>query len=280
MKRILLRVAYDGTEYSGWQVQPNAVTIEGELNKALKDLLGEEIQVIGASRTDAGVHSLGNVCVFDTESPIPAEKMSYALNTRLPEDIRVIESKEVEEDFHPRHCDSVKTYEYRIWNDKFPSPTLRLYSHFSYRDIDTDKMREAAAKLVGEHDFGAFCGAGSQVETTVRTIYSIEIIEEKLEAAVSKQVDIIPSDIKEEESNNNIDSFDKIDKFGRMIRIRVIGSGFLYNMVRIIAGTLLDIGTGLMEVGDIDKCLETCDRSDAGPTAPACGLTMIGIQFK
>nr|MCR5633195.1 tRNA pseudouridine(38-40) synthase TruA [Eubacterium sp.] len=227
MKRILLRVAYDGTEYSGWQVQPNAVTIEGELNKALKDLLGEEIQVIGASRTDAGVHSLGNVCVFDTQSPIPAEKMSYALNTRLPEDIRVIESREVEADFHPRHCDSVKTYEYRIWNDKFPSPTLRLYSHFSYRDIDTDKMREAAAKLVGEHDFGAFCGAGSQVETTVRTIYSIEIFEDRLEAAV-----------------------------GRMIRIRVTGSGFLYNMVRIIAGTLLDIGTGLMEVGDIDKCLE------------------------
>ena len=262
MKRILLRVAYDGTEYSGWQVQPNAVTIEGELNKALKDLLGEEIQVIGASRTDAGVHSLGNVCVFDTQSPIPAEKMSYALNTRLPEDIRVIESREVEADFHPRHCDSIKTYEYRIWNDKFPSPTLRLYSHFSYRDIDTDKMREAAAKLVGEHDFGAFCGAGSQVETTVRTIYSIEILEERLEAAVSNQVDIMS------------------EKLGRMIRIRVTGSGFLYNMVRIIAGTLLDIGTGLMEVSDIDKCLETCDRSDAGPTAPACGLTMIGIQFK
>jgi tRNA pseudouridine38-40 synthase len=168
----------------------------------------------------------------------------------------------VEADFHPRHCDSVKTYEYRIWNDKFPSPTLRLYSHFSYRDIDTDKMREAAAKLVGEHDFGAFCGAGSQVETTVRTIYSIEILEDRLEAAVCNQVDIIP------------------EKLGRMIRIRVTGSGFLYNMVRIIAGTLLDIGTGLMEVSDIDKCLETCDRSDAGPTAPACGLTMIGIQFK
>lgn len=249
--RILLRVSYDGTEYSGWQKQDNASTIEGVLTEALAELTGENISLIGASRTDAGVHSLGNVCVFDTDTRIPPEKICYAVNNSLPEDIRVIESFRVADDFHPRHCDSVKTYEYKIWNDKFPSPQLKRESHFTYRDIDVDKMRKAAAKMVGEHDFGAFCSAGSQVETTVRTIYSINIIEEK-----------IP------------------DLYGRMIKIRVKGSGFLYNMVRIIAGTLLDIGTGLMEVSDIDKCLETCDRADAGNTAPACGLTMIGIEFK
>lgn len=264
MSRIMLRVAYDGTEYSGWQVQPNAVTIEGELNEALSQLTKETIQVIGASRTDAGVHSLGNVCVFDTETSIPAEKICYAVNNMLPGNIRVIESKEVEPDFHPRHCDSVKTYEYKIWNDIFPSPVLSRYSHFTYRKIDLDKMKAAAEKLVGIHDFGAFCGAGSQAETTVRTIYSVEITEAPMEMAVLNQ-----------RGQNESGEY----PFGRMICIRVRGSGFLYNMVRIIAGTLLDIGTGLMEVQDIDKCLETHQRSDAGPTAPANGLTMIGIKF-
>ena len=246
--RIMLTVAYDGTAYSGWQLQPNAVTIEEKLREAIKSLTGEDVELIGASRTDAGVHSLGNVCVFDTASSIPPEKFCYALNNYLPEDIVVRASCEVEADFHPRHCDSVKTYEYRIYNDTFPHPTLRLYSHFSYRRFDLDKMREAASKLVGEHDFGAFCSAGSQAETTVRTIYGIDITEEKIGE-------------------------------GRMIHIRVTGSGFLYNMVRIIAGTLMDIGTGIMDVSAVEKCLETADRADAGPTAPAQGLTMIGIEF-
>ena len=249
--RVLLRVAYDGTSYSGWQSQPNAVTIEGVLNEKLKELTGEDISVIGASRTDAGVHALGNVCVFDTSSRIPAEKFSYALNNFLPEDIKIVESCEVDPDFHPRHCDSVKTYEYRIWNDTFPNPVYRLYSHFTYRRIDVDRMREAAEKLVGEHDFEAFCSAGSQVDSTVRTIYTVDIEEEKPQNST-----------------------------GRMIIIRVSGLGFLYNMVRIIAGTLLDIGTGLMEPSDIDKCLTSCNREDAGPTAPAAGLTLIKYQIK
>ena len=270
MPRIMMRVAYDGTEYSGWQVQPNAITIEGVLNAALSELTGEEIQVIGASRTDAGVHSLGNVCVFDTNTRIPPEKICFAVNNKLPQDIRVIESGQVPDDFHPRHCDSVKTYEYRIWNDKFPSPTLRRESHFTYRKINVDNMRAAAEKLVGEHDFGAFCGAGSQAETTVRTIYNIEIIEEEREESVSKHNELNTGAKKDADDGY---------QFGRMIRIRVTGTGFLYNMVRIIAGTLLDIGTGLLDVDIIDKCLETHDRADAGPTAPACGLTMIGIRF-
>ena len=272
--RILMRVAYDGTAYSGWQLQPNAATIEGELNKALFDLTGEDIQVTGASRTDAGVHSLGNVCVFDTDTRIPAEKICYALNTRLPEDIRVTQSREVDGDFHPRHTDSEKTYEYRIWNDRFPSPVLSRYSHFSYRRIDIEKMREAARLLVGEHDFGAFCSTGSQAETTVRIIYAVDVIEE-----YNKDYMVNVSDEADDEKVDD-EKADDLYGFGRMIKIRVTGSGFLYNMVRIIAGTLLDIGTGLLEVSDMEKALATHNREDAGPTAPACGLTMIGIRYK
>ena len=270
--RVMLRVAYDGTAYSGWQCQENVSTIEGILNEAIKDLTGEDIRVIGASRTDSGVHSLGNVCVFDTESRIPPEKMSYALNTRLPDDIHVIESCEVDEDFHPRHCDSEKTYEYKIWNDKFQNPVYRLYSYFTYRKLDIAKMCEGASKLIGEHDFGAFCSTGSQVETTVRTIHRIEIIVDEYkdgEVVTSYRYDC--SDL-----NQNIE---EEFGFGQMIRIRVTGSGFLYNMVRIIAGTLIDIGNGLLGISAIDKCLGTCDRAEAGPTAPACGLTMIGIKY-
>ncbi|HBZ02395.1 MAG TPA: tRNA pseudouridine(38-40) synthase TruA [Lachnospiraceae bacterium] len=249
--RILLIVAYDGTSYSGWQVQPGQLTIEGKINEALKALTKEDIKVTGASRTDAGVSSLGNVCVFDTFSHIPPEKFKYALNTYLPDDIVVKDSYEVSPDFHPRHADSSKTYEYRIWNDTFPDPTLKRYSYFTYRNIDISKMREAASYLVGEHDFGAFCSAGSQVESTIRTIYSIDIIEEKYPDRPT----------------------------GKMIRIRVKGSGFLYNMVRIISGTLIDIGKGLMEVADIERCLLSKKRDTAGPTAPAEGLIMIGIEY-
>ncbi|MGN0343181.1 MAG: tRNA pseudouridine(38-40) synthase TruA [Roseburia sp.] len=244
MKRVMLVVAYDGTAYHGWQVQPNGITIEGVLNEKLTELLQEEITVIGASRTDAGVHSYGNVAVFDTESRIPAEKISYALNQRLPEDIVVQCSKEVPTDFHPRHCDSRKTYEYRILNREFPMPCRRRDTYFCYRKLNLEKMQQAAAYLVGEHDFKSFCATAAVVETTVRTIYSL---------TVERDQDIIA--------------------------IRVTGSGFLYNMVRIIAGTLLQVGTGERQPEDIPRILAACDRSAAGPTAPAHGLTMIGIEY-
>lgn len=245
MKRVMLRVAYDGTEYHGWQLQPNAPTIEGVLNKALSALLGETITVTGASRTDAGVHSLGNVAVFDTNTRIPAEKISYALNQRLPEDIVIQESKEVAPDFHPRHCDSRKTYEYRILNREFPLPTERRDSYFYYRRLDVGAMQRAAAYFVGTHDFASFCSAHAQAETTVRTVYACEV-----------------------------------EKAGDMICIRVIGAGFLYNMVRIIAGTLTEVGCGAKQPEDIPRILAAHDRSAAGPTAPACGLTMVGIVFE
>lgn len=152
MKRIKLTVAYDGTNYCGWQIQDNGITIEEVLNRELSKLLQEDIKIIGASRTDSGVHALGNVAVFDTQTRIPPEKISFALNQRLPDDIRIQESCQVADDFHPRFCDTIKTYEYRIWNDKFPNPLVRLYSKFCYFNVDVAKMEQAAAYLVGEHD--------------------------------------------------------------------------------------------------------------------------------
>ena len=174
-RRILLRVAYDGTNYHGWQLQPNAATIEGELNRALCALTGEEIVVTGASRTDAGVHALGNVAVFDTTSRIPAEKFSYALNQRLPEDIVIQSSKQVADDFHPRHCDCRKTYEYDILNRTFPLPAYRNTAYFLYGTLNIEAMRRACQAFLGEHDFASFCAAGAQVQTTVRKIYSLEV---------------------------------------------------------------------------------------------------------
>lgn len=245
MKRVMLRVAYDGTDYCGWQLQPGRPTIEKVLNETLSGLLGEKITVIGASRTDSGVHSLGNVAVFDTDTQIPAEKISYALNQKLPDDIVIQESCEVAKDFHPRYCDSRKTYEYRILNRRFPLPTKRWDSYFCYRKLDVEAMREAAGYFVGTHDFASFCSAHAQTETTVRTVYTCTV-----------------------------------EKFEDMICIRITGAGFLYNMVRIIAGTLIEVGYGARQPGDMKAVLAACSRSAAGPTAPAHGLTMIGIEFE
>lgn len=243
-KRVRLTVAYDGTNYHGWQVQKNGITIESELNRCLTDLLGEPIEVIGASRTDSGVHALGNIAVFDTCNRMPAEKISYALNQRLPEDIRIQCSEEVATDWHPRHCDSRKTYEYRIYRGQFPMPVKRLYSLFTYHKLDVEVMRAAASYLEGEHDFKSFCQVGAQVESTVRTIYKIEVEEQ-----------------------------------GTDLVIRVCGNGFLYNMVRIIVGTLLEVGQGKREPKDMISVLEACDRAAAGPTAPAHGLMLVKYEF-
>lgn len=245
MKRVKLVVAYDGTNYHGWQVQDNGITIEEVLNRTISELVQEDIKVIGASRTDAGVHACGNVAVFDTESRIPGDKFSFALNQRLPEDIRIQESCEVDADFHPRYADTVKTYEYNILNRRFELPTKRLYAAFCYYPMDIERMNQAAAYLVGEHDFKSFCSAGAQVQTTVRTIYAVN---------VTKDDD--------------------------MVHIRITGNGFLYNMVRIIAGTLMQVGTGLMEPEQVKEILEARDRSKAGPTAVAKGLTLVEIRYE
>ena len=243
--RVKLVVAYEGTNYCGWQVQPNGITIEEVLNQHLSRLLGEDIKVTGASRTDAGVHSMGNVAVFDTNTRMPAEKISYALNQSLPEDIVVQDSCQVPEDFHPRFSESVKTYEYRILNRKFRLPLERNTSYFYHYPLDVEKMQQAASYLVGEHDFTSFSSVHAQTNTFVRTIYSLDV-----------------------------------SKCGDMISIRITGNGFLYNMVRIIAGTLVQVGAGMMEPEQMESILAGQDRELAGPTAPAHGLTMIGIEYK
>ena len=258
-RRILLRVAYDGTNYHGWQGQSNAKTIEGELNRVLTQLTGEKIQVTGASRTDAGVHALGNVAVFDTVSKIPAEKFSYALNQRLPEDIVIQSSLQVADDFHPRHCDCCKTYEYDILNRTFPLPAYRNTAYFLYGDLDLDAMRRACQAFPGEHDFASFCAAGAQVQTTVRTIYSLEVLEQPL-AVTGRGVSSQRSP-------------------ERLLTIRVRGNGFLYNMVRIIAGTLVEVGRGHIRSEEVEGIIAACDRAKAGPTAPARGLRLVEIKY-
>lgn len=244
MKRIKLIVAYDGTNYCGWQLQKNGITIEEVLNKTLSDFFHQEIRVIGASRTDSGVHALGNVAVFDADVTMPPEKIAYAINNLLPDDIRIQRSEEVASDFHPRYCDTRKTYEYKIYNAQFPDPMVRLYSHFVYFHLDEEKMQQGASYLVGEHDFKSFCTPKEDVENTVRTIYYIKVIRE-----------------------------------GNMVRILVNGNGFLYNMVRIIVGSLLKVGMGMIEPSEIGNILEARDRTRAGHKAAACGLTLMNIEY-
>ena len=244
MKRIRLTVAYDGTDYCGWQVQKNGITVEEVLNRALSRLTGEDITVIGASRTDAGVHARGNVAVFDTDTRIPAVRIACALNTLLPEDVVAVKSEEVPAGWHPRRCVSVKTYEYRILNREVPDPIRRRDTYFVSFPLDIERMREAAEYLKGEHDFKSFCSAHTAVKDTVRTIYDLEIEKEE-----------------------------------DLITIRVRGNGFLYNMVRIIAGTLAGVGRGYFESGEVKKMLDDKDRTKAGVTAPPQGLTLVEIAY-
>lgn len=281
MKRILLTVAYDGTGYSGFQAQKSGVpTIERELNRALTELTGVETEVSGASRTDAGVHALCNLAVFDTESRIPPEKFANALNVRLPEQICVQNSREVPLDFHPRFCDTVKTYDYVIYNAPFPSPRKKRYTHYSYTPFDVEKMRDAAQYLVGEHDFKSFCSIHTQAQTTTRTITEIEVIErpcEEEQTAERVAAMIPPFDMDNDSGTDPGQARRTVSP--REIVIRVSGTGFLYNMVRIIAGTLMEAGRGALAPEQIKVILNARDRSKAGPTAPPEGLTLVRYRI-
>lgn len=244
-KRVKLTVAYDGTDYCGWQVQPNGITVEEVLNRAISKLTGEDIYVIGASRTDSGVHAMGNVAVFDTNATIPGERVAYALNQKLPDDIVVVKSEEVPLDWHPRYQDVIsKTYEYHIYNAKVQNPLKRRTTAFISYDLDVERMRAGAAYLIGEHDFVSFCNVRTNVEDTVRTVEDIQIREENGE-----------------------------------IIIRITGNGFLYNMVRIIAGTLIRVGRGFYEPEKVKEILEAKERTEAGVTAPPQGLVLMEIKY-
>lgn len=240
MKRVLLRIAYEGTAYSGFQIQPNAPTIQEAVEKAILQVTGEKTEIMGGSRTDAGVHALWNVAVFDTNSPIPSEKFCYALNGHLPEDIRILASTEVPEDFHPRKCDSTKTYRYQIETGRIYNPLQKNFYHFTYQGLDVETMQKAAKYIEGTHDFKSFCSAGAQVSTTVRTVYEV-----------------------------------KVEKEEEKVLITVKGNGFLYNMVRIIAGTLMEVGYGRLAPEKLPEIIEAKNREAAGPTAPAKGLILL-----
>ena len=245
MRRIALTIAYDGTAYSGWQAQNNAVTVEGTLRRALARLCGGEVVTIGASRTDAGVHALGNVAVFDTELPIPAERVATAVNSFLPEDIRVVRSWEVPSGFHPRFDAHSKRYEYRITTEPVVSPLRCRFVYGVHGELDLAAMQRGAAQFTGTHDFSSFCSAVAQSESKVRTVTRCEVYRD-----------------------------------GAEIVIGVEGDGFLYNMIRILAGTLIAMGSGSMDPESMGDIISALDRTKAGPTAPPQGLTLMQIRYK
>lgn len=264
MRRIRIVVAYDGTNYCGWQIQPNGITIEEILNRQISKLTGEDIRIIGASRTDSGVHALGNVAVFDTESRIPGDRFAYALNQKIPEDIVIVRSDEVQIDWHPRYQNEIsKTYEYHIYNAKVRNPLKNRYSTFVSFDLDVEKMRQGAKYILGEHDFASFCNVRTNAKDTVRTVHEITITEipmDKFQASNWGQ------------ENSNLEN-------EKEIVIRVTGNGFLYNMVRIIAGTLIRVGRGFYEPEKIRDILEAKEHTSEGITAPPNGLVLVSIDY-
>lgn len=245
LRRIMLVVAYDGTNYCGWQVQVNGLSIQAVLQAAIEDLVQEKINLTGASRTDSGVHALGQVAVFDTHKKIAAERFAYAINQRLPRDIAIQKSMEVPLSFHPRYQKVSKTYEYRILNSRMPDPTRRLYTYFVPQKLDFSAMQEAAGYLVGKHDFRNFASTKTDVEDTVRTIYALDL-----------------------------------EKEGDLLTIRVTGDGFLYNMVRVITGALLKVGFGQRNPQSLQDILLSPERIIPGPTVPAHGLTLVEIHYE
>ena len=245
MRRVLLVIQYDGTDYHGFQRQDARLrTVQGELEEGLARVLGEEVVVIGAGRTDARVHAIGQAVTFDTHRPIPIENLVGALNATLPGDISVMSAEEVDRSFHPRRDAKGKQYCYRILNRALPSPFINRYAWHLREPLDVARMQAAADRLVGEHDFAAFCASGSTVKTTVRELRRVDVSRE-----------------------------------GETIEVRIEGNGFLYMMVRIIVGTLVEVGAGRMSDEQVAEILAGGDRRAAARTAPAQGLTLIEVSY-
>ena len=244
MQNLLLVLRYNGTSFHGWQIQPNGSTIQQELCNAFKNLSGNDENIIGCSRTDAGVHANMFCCNVRTECTVPAEKLPNALNFYLPPEISVYDCKEVDFDFHARYDSKGKEYVYKIYNGKYRNPFYENRAMFYPFELDAEMLDKEAKAFIGTHDFSAFCSAGTEVQDKVREIY---------DCSVSRD--------------------------GDLVEIKVSGNGFLYNMVRIIVGTLLDIQRGKIEKGTIQEILESKNRDNAGVTAEACGLYLNKVYY-
>ena len=244
MRNIKLTIEYDGTAYHGWQSQINATAVQDIVTAAVRKLTGENCSLTGSSRTDTGVHALGQVCNFFTESSIPADKFTFALNPLLPDDVVIRRSEEVPTDFHARFSTTGKKYRYLIYNSTFPSALQRHRAYHVFYHLDEDAMAKAAAHFIGTHDFVAFSTTGGSVKTTVRTI---------MQATVERN--------------------------GELIEFCVTGNGFLYNMVRIIAGTLVEVGIGRIRPDSIPDIITGQNRKKAGRTAPAQGLYLVEVYY-
>lgn len=244
IKNIKLLIEYDGTNYCGWQRQDNAQSIQQKVEEAIERATRVFSKVTGSSRTDAGVHAKGFVCNFFTESSIPPENFKEALNVFLPEDIVIIEAKEVDKEFHSRFNSIGKKYVYTVLTGPHRPAIGRNYAYYFNKNLNIGQMKEAAKYFLGTHDFSAFKKSGSSVKTSIRTIKELNI-----------------------------------DLDGNYIKFSIIGDGFLYNMVRIIVGTLLDVGTNRFNPEDIDKIISSKNRSNAGKSVPACGLTLEKVFY-
>ena len=241
---VKITVEYDGTDFCGWQVQPNGRTVQQEIETALNKLVGKEIKVVGSGRTDSGVHALGQVASFSVDENIPAERYAYALNTLLPSDVRVTASERVEDGFSARFSAKRKTYSYTFYESEVIRPLSDRYAERVNGKLNETAMQKAGEYLIGTHDFKCFLAANSQVKDTVREIYAV-----------------------------------KVERKGEKVTFSVTGNGFLYNMVRIIAGTLLDIGQGKNPPEKMQEILLSQKRNLAGKTLSAKGLTLISVEY-
>ena len=244
MRNIKLTIEYDGKDFNGWQKQPNKLNIQGEIERAIENITGEKVELIASGRTDAGVHAMGQVANFKTSSNISIEKIPIAINSQVKNSIRIQKAEEVDEKFHSRYNCKKKTYRYVIDNSKYGSAIYRNISYHIPMKLNVNEMKKAIKYFEGEHDFKAFKSSGTSSKSSVRTIYSANIVTE-----------------------------------GTSIGIDLTGNGFLYNMVRIIVGTLVDVGLGKIKADDIPKIIESKDRTKAGKTLPPQGLMLLSVEY-
>ncbi len=245
MRNIKITIEYDGKDFNGWQKQPNKLNIQGEIERAIEEITGEKVDLIASGRTDAGVHALAQVANFKIEKDIPIEKIPYALNSKLKKSIRVKSAEEVDEKFHSRYTCKRKTYRYVINNSLQGTAIYRNLQYHFPEKLDEEKMNKGIKYLIGEHDFKSFKASGTSSKSSVRTIYDAKVTRE-----------------------------------GEIVTIELTGNGFLYNMVRIISGTLVDVGIGKIKPEEVKEILEAKDRLKAGKTLPPTGLYLVDVKYE